>query len=198
VSRALDSPAQDGRRDPRLQGLVDGLLRWNRRMNLSGHRRAAGVWDDLIADGLAVAPWVRGETLLDIGSGAGFPGLVLAVAVAGLEVTLLEPREKRVAFLHHMIRELELGGRVRAVRGRAHPRRRQDPPGLAGLSFDCVSLRAVAGLEESLALARPYLAPGGRVLLPRGLSDAQAARSLGMEAREYQTPAGRRLLVLAG
>jgi 16S rRNA (guanine527-N7)-methyltransferase len=189
------SPDLDHRQEEALRRLGEELLRWNRRMNLTGHRQAAGVWDDLIADGLALAELVSGETLLDIGSGAGFPGLVLGVAVPGLEVTLLEPREKRVAFLHHMIRTLELGQRARAVRGRASAGRRGDPPMVAGRRYACVTLRAVAGLSESVELARPYLAPGGEALLPRGPADAEQARGLGLEAVAYEVPAGRRVAV---
>jgi len=176
---------------------VRELLHWNRRINLTGHRDEAGVRADLIADGLDLVPHVRGRVLLDIGSGAGFPGLVLALAMPELEVALLESREKRVAFLHHMIGRLELGGRVTAVRGRASANRSEDPPELAERSFGTVTLRAVAGLAESLALARPYVAPGGRVLLPRGPGDKDEAMKMGLDVSSFQLDGiGSRLVVV--
>ncbi len=184
---------------PALAALVDELLRWNARINLTGHRERDGVMADLVGDALALAGQVRGPELLDIGSGNGFPGLVLALARPELAVTLLEPREKRVAWLKHAARLLSLGPRLAVVRGRASQDRTGDPPGLAGQAFGTVTLRAVAGLKESLALARPYLATGGLVLLPRAEKDRAQALALGLEVIGYQLepPFGSRILVRA-
>ncbi len=178
--------------------VVSELLRWNRKINLTGHRSEGAVVVDLILDSLQAARQVTGGSLLDIGSGAGFPGLVLALVRPEMEVTLLEPRGKRVSFQEHLIRRLGLGERVRAVQGRASPERDQDPPALAGRRFDTVTLKAVARLEASLGLGRPYLAPGGRVVLPRGVSDREAALELGLEVVDYELPppGGRRIMVI--
>lgn len=157
------------------------LLRWSAVHRLTGHADPEAIYRDLLLDSLALLSLVKGNTLLDIGSGAGFPGLVLALARPELEVTLLEGRAKKVSFQKQAIRLLGLAGRVRAVQGRAGV-------DLLGERFDTVTLRAVAGLAESLALARPYLAPGGVVLLPRGLRDQDQARALGLAVREYRLP----------
>ncbi len=172
--------------------LVDRLLvlsrelhKWNRVHNLSGHKTEKGIIGDLILDSLVLEPWVPGNTLLDIGSGAGFPGLVLALARPGLVVTLLESRGKRVSFQEHAVRILGLGDRVRPVQGRA------GAGALAGRRFDSVVLRAVAGLRESLDLARGYLGEGGVVLLPRGVRDRESGLELGGRVlREYRLPGG--------
>jgi len=186
--------------DQTYAALLEELFRWNRKINLTGHRDRHTAMVDLILDSLALAPHVKGDRLLDIGSGAGFPGLVLALASPGLEVTLLEARGKRVSFQEHMIRVLGLKNRVRALLGRASARREQDIAALAGKNFDTVTLKAVAGLEGSLALAKPYLEPGGRILLPRGLKDREPALALGLRIEPYRLPepGGGRIIVIAG
>lgn len=162
-------------------------------MNLTAHRDAESARVDLVEDSLTLVPLVTGHTLLDIGSGAGFPGLVLAAALPGLSVTLLEPRAKRVSWLKHAVRLLDLGARVRVMEGRAGEGAISDQP------FATITLRAVAGLSESLALARPYLAPDGVILLPRGIKDRSAAESLGCRVIDYRLPDpwGPRIVVLA-
>lgn len=180
--------------------LTAELLRWNQKINLTGHRDEPSVEVDLILDSLALAEHIKGDTLLDIGSGAGFPGLVLALAKPELEVTLLEPRGKRVSFQEHIIRTLDLKGRVQAVQGRASVDRTQDSAALEGRFFSTVTLKAVTGLEESLALARPYLASNGRMVLPRGISDRQNALGLGLKVVDYELPepGGQRILAISG
>ncbi|MBU1275450.1 MAG: 16S rRNA (guanine(527)-N(7))-methyltransferase RsmG, partial [Proteobacteria bacterium] len=154
------------------------LLRWNRSHNLTGHHDPETAYTDLFLDSLALAPYVQGPTLLDIGSGAGFPGLVLALALPELRVTLLEPRAKRVSFHKQAIRVLGLGERVQTVLGRAGQ-------ALTGEQFSTVTLRAVTDIPGSLELARPYLAPGGVVLLPRGSKDTEEALRQGLQIAPY-------------
>ncbi|MCF8034190.1 MAG: 16S rRNA (guanine(527)-N(7))-methyltransferase RsmG [Desulfarculaceae bacterium] len=158
--------------------LSELLLKWNQTHNLTGHSDPISAKEDLFLDSLALVPQVRGGTLLDIGSGAGFPGLVLALALPELQVTLLEPRAKRISFQKHAVRTLGLEGRVRPVQGRAGE-------ALLDQRFDTITLRAVTDIPGSLDLARPYLAQGGAVLLPRGKKDAAQARELGLEVVEY-------------
>jgi 16S rRNA (guanine527-N7)-methyltransferase len=177
---------------PALEGLCAELLRWNQRINLTGYSDGRGVWVGLFLDSLALLPHVQGPSLLDIGSGAGFPGLVLALFRPDLSVTLLDGRAKRVSFQKQAARLLGLGN-VRCLQGRA------GSGALPGERFATVTVKAVGSLTQSLALARPYLAPGGRVLLPRGASAHAEAQSLGLATAPYQLPppGGQRLLVLA-
>ncbi|MFZ5586194.1 MAG: 16S rRNA (guanine(527)-N(7))-methyltransferase RsmG [Thermodesulfobacteriota bacterium] len=179
-----------------LDRLAAELLRWNQRINLTGFRTPDEVWVGLFLDALALLPHVQGATLLDIGSGAGFPGLVLGLARPELKVTLLEARAKRVSFQKHALRVLGLTN-VHPVQGRAG-----DGPdaALAGTLFDTVTIKAVGDLPTSLALARPYLAPGGRILLPRGQADRAAALAQGLSVTGYELPppGGKRIIVSAG
>lgn len=175
--------------------LAEELLRWNRRINLTGYRTPEEVRVGLFLDALALLPHVVGDSLLDIGSGAGFPGLVLALARPDLAVTLLEPRAKRVSFQKQAIRSLSLGN-VRAAQGRAG----EGPDAaLPGEMFSTVTVKAVGSLADSLILARPYLAPGGRILLPRGRHDRESALAAGLVVVDYELPppGGRRIIVLA-
>ena len=161
--------------------LSEILLQWSKTHNITGHKTAEAAYLNLFLDSLALFPLVRGNTLLDLGAGAGFPGLVLALAIPGLQVTLLEARAKKVSFQKHAIRLLGLGERVRPVQGRAG----QD---LSGQVFDTVTIRAVSGLRESLNLARPYLKIGGVALLPRGVRDKKRALELGLQIVNYELP----------
>ncbi len=176
-----------------LDALAGELLRWNQHINLTGYREPREVWVGLFLDACALLPHLRGMSLLDIGSGAGFPGLVLALARPDMQVTLLEGRAKRVSFQKQAARLLGLGN-VRCVLGRA------GAGALPGERFDCVTVKAVSSLAASLELARPHLAPDGRVLLPRGLAALTEARALGLTALAYELPppGGRRALVIAG
>ena len=117
--------------------------------------------------------------VLDIGSGAGFPGLVLKIADPSLEVTLLDSREKRVFFLRHVLRTLGLGEGISAIHGRAEALL----PGYAN-AFDCVVSRAFSALSTFLALAGPYTRQGGFIIAmkgPRGREEAEAIEVNGLE-----------------
>ena len=93
-------------------GQQSGMLRhlellgkWNRRINLTSiHDPGEGITQHLL-DSLAVMPFISGVSVLDIGTGAGFPGLPLAIADSSLEVTLLDSRGKRIEFLRHVVAE---------------------------------------------------------------------------------------------
>lgn len=119
----------------------------------------------------------------DVGSGAGLPGLVWAIARPDLEIVLIEPLLRRSGFLTAATERLGLTDRVTVLRGRAEDLVRQS----TWQPVDVVTARAVAGLEKLLAWTIPLLAPGGRLVALKGSSasqevaDADAlARSLGV------------------
>jgi 16S rRNA (guanine527-N7)-methyltransferase len=137
------------------------LLHWNRRTNLTAITGPAEVAVRHVVDSLAALPCLpeRG-TLLDIGSGGGFPGLVLKIARPALSVTLIDAARKKVSFLAHAIRNLGLGGEIAARHVRAETLR-------AG-SFDVIISRALCSLPDFIGMALPLLAPAGRLLAMKG------------------------------
>jgi 16S rRNA (guanine(527)-N(7))-methyltransferase RsmG len=136
----------------RLDRYLELLAAWSARVNLTGARTAAARVDLLVAPVLPAAPLPAPGPLIDVGSGNGSPGLVLALLRPDLEVTLLEPRQKRWAFLREAAR---FSGRpdviVRRERHDAYP----GPP---------ASTVTIRGLSLPLRELTGLLRPGGRVL----------------------------------
>ncbi|BCO08126.1 ribosomal RNA small subunit methyltransferase G [Desulfolithobacter dissulfuricans] len=174
----LDLP---GERLADLVRYATSLDKWSRKINLVARNTSR---QDLVEkhflDSLTLLPLVGADDtpvhLLDVGSGAGFPGLVLAAADPGLQVTLVEPRRKRVIFLNHVIRELGLGN-VRVLD------RRLEECGFRQDQFTHVTSRAVAAPEAFLEMVAPLLGAGTRVILMQGGSGLARWQDLGLEAR---------------
>lgn len=140
---------------------------------LIGPREAPRLWDRHVLNCLAVAEVVpEGATVADLGSGAGLPGLVLALGRPDLTVTLVEPLQRRTVFLEEVVGELGLDT-VTVHRGRA-----QELHGSA--RFDVVTARALAPLSRLLGWAMPLVAARGALVAMKGSSAAEeiaAARS---------------------
>lgn len=145
------------RRSPELEAGLEAfaaeLVRWGARMNLVGSTERPAL-ERHFADSLAAAEQLpRTASVVDLGSGAGFPGIPIALARPDLRVTLVEVREKRLAFLRHAIRELCLAVEVRPTSIDAPP---PEP-------FDFALLRAVAKPDRSAELGRPWVGPAGEI-----------------------------------
>jgi len=145
---------------------VDLLLRWNRSINLTSITDPAEVVEKHVIDSLALAPLVPAGTLLDAGTGAGFPGVPLRIARPDLEVVLVDSVQKKVAFLKSVLAELRLpGARAVAVRLQGDPAGEHLPRVHSAVS------RAVAEPRAWLALAEPYVLPRGLAFCMLGPSD---------------------------
>jgi len=140
------------------------LDRWNAPARLTAYRTERARVLHLILESLLLLPVLPQDPspLLDIGSGAGVPGLILKIARPEWRITLLEANRRRANFLRHLIRTLGLSG-VSLVQGRAELLAGE--PGLRA-RFQAVTLRAVARLDRAVALARPFVAPAGRIVIP--------------------------------
>jgi len=141
------------------------LLDWNSRINLTAITDPDEVLLKHFLDSLALLiVYDRPETrLLDIGAGAGFPGLPLKIVRPQWHVTLLEATNKKVLFLRHMIEILQLTG-IEAMHGRAEVLAHD---GAFRASFDVVTARAVASLPTLLEYAAPFCHVGGQIILPK-------------------------------
>ena len=141
------------------------LLEWNRRINLTAVTDPREAAIKLFVDSLCVLPHVkRAGMLLDVGSGAGFPGLVLKIAAPELTVHLVESVRKKVSFQQQVILELGLkGAHTHCARLGEHL-----IPGLPLRAFDTVVFRAVGSLRDLVGLALPYLAPAGVIAAMKG------------------------------
>jgi 16S rRNA (guanine527-N7)-methyltransferase len=142
----------------RLIDYVELLARWNAAYNLTAVRDPGDMVSRHLLDSLAIAPYVSGASLADLGSGAGLPGIPLALVAPERQVTLVDSNGKKARFLREAVRALKLAN-VRVIEGRV-----QDVPG----QFDCITARAFATLADMLNWAGNLLAPGGDWLAMKG------------------------------
>jgi 16S rRNA (guanine527-N7)-methyltransferase len=135
---------------------------------LIGPREVDRLWDRHLLNSVAIAECVpEGSSVLDVGSGAGLPGIPLAIARPDLKVVLLEPMARRVAWLEEVVAELDLN--VTVVRGRAE----EKPIRQLLQNRDVVTARAVAPLGKLAGWCLPLLKIGGRLVALKGSSAAE-------------------------
>ncbi len=157
------------------------LKKWNRKVNLIARRATdSQIIENHFLDSLTLLPFVRQAGLaglaglLDIGAGAGFPGLVLKAACPRLEVTLVEPRQKRVFFLNHVIRTLQLEG-VTVVAARLNGK--GPPPFAVDRSFAIVTSRALTDISSFMEMAARFCSASGLIICmkgPQGLAEIKS------------------------
>lgn len=129
---------------------------------LIGPRERDRIWDRHLLNCAVVAELIPpGAHVADLGSGAGLPGVPLALARPDLVVTLIEPMARRTAFLDEVVRELALGGQVGVRRARADE-------AAAGGGYDVVTARALAPLARLVSWGLPLLRAGGLLLALKG------------------------------
>lgn len=152
-----------------LAAYIDLLARWSRTYNLTAVRSPAEMVTRHLLDSLAILPWVEGPQVLDVGSGAGLPGVPLAVARPDMTFYLLDSNGKRTRFLQQVVAELKLDN-VRVVRRRVEDYYPAAP-------FASIVARAFAPLPTLLASAGRLCSPKGRILVMKGAypSDELAA-----------------------
>ena len=136
------------------------LHKWNKAYNLTAIRELDNMVTHHVLDSLAIRPWIKGPRLLDVGTGAGLPGIPLAIAEPDLQVVLLDSNGKKIRFLREVKRSLSLSN-VEIVQSRAetyHP--------TAG--FDTVTSRALSDLESLVHWTQHLIAGDGIWLAMKG------------------------------
>jgi len=151
----------DEQTESRFCDYISLYLRWNARLNLSAIRDEKSVISRHLIESIAFARVLpkRISTLLDFGSGAGFPGIPIAICCPQIAVTLAESQGKKAAFLHEAVRVL-------GVRATVHPGRAEALRAV----FDCVVLRAVVRMPKAVAAAVRLVGPEGYLALMTTLS----------------------------
>lgn len=182
----------DEQQAQRLLRLLDELSRWNRTYNLTAITSREAMISAHLLDSLAALPFLRGRLIADVGTGAGFPGLPLAVADPSREFTLIDSVAKKIRFVTHAVRTLELRN-VTAVQTRVETFAPPQP-------FDTVLARAFATLADLLGSIAGLCGSDTRVValkglyphdelaeLPRGwrLEQAQHVRIPGLAAERH-------------
>ena len=176
-----------------LSDYLDLLLRWNAKTNLTSVREPEAIVTRHFGESLFLARRVSGEemrTAIDLGSGAGFPGIPLKIYSPHLTVTLIESQNKKATFLKEVIRKITLTD-INVFSGRAED---------SGVTADLVTLRAVEKFDLALTIAIRLLKPGGRLALLVGAGQSNAAGRIlvGFEISTMPVPeSSERILLLA-
>ena len=171
----------------RLSLYFQELKKWNRKINLVARSlEDQQILENHFLDSLTLLSLLPAktqgqETILDVGTGAGFPGLVLKAACPALAVTLIEPRKNRFFFLKHMVRTLHLKGvEVLDIRLEEHIKARE----LSGRRFSFITSRAFTDIGRFIRLAAPYLEKEGRIVLMKGPGAVSELNALDRKSKD--------------
>jgi 16S rRNA (guanine527-N7)-methyltransferase len=154
------------------------LMRWNARLNLTAIRDEDGILSRHFLESIACARTIPAGagTLLDFGSGAGFPGIPIALCRPEIAVTLAESQTKKAAFLQEALRILGLASaKVHAGRGEA-----------LRYTFDCVVMRAVDRMERAAGVAGRLVSPGGWLILMATNPELNGLETAAGDGGEFQ------------
>jgi len=144
---------------------LEELKEWNKVVNLTSLKKDSSIIVKHFIDSMSLVPHLSpGTSLLDLGSGAGFPGIPVKIAKPSLKVTLLEATRKKVHFQRHLIRKLGLV-EISALQGRAESLKTEK-----GITphFDVITSRAFSGLEKFLRCGAPFVKRGGCLIAMKG------------------------------
>jgi 16S rRNA (guanine527-N7)-methyltransferase len=167
----------------RLLRLLDELERWNRTYNLTAIRDRDSMLTHHLLDSLAIHPDLVGTSVADVGTGAGFPGLPLALLSPQRRFTLIDSNGKKIRFVQHAARELGLAN-VEGLQGRVES--------IKGRTFDTVVARAFAPLPEMVSHVAALCGPQTQVLAMKGKWPQDEIDRL---PAQWQTRSSRELLV---
>ena len=145
----------------RLIDFIHLLVKWNRAYNLTAVRQPEQMVTRHLLDSLVIGPYLQGPSILDVGTGAGLPGIPLALAYPDHHFTLLDSNGKKIRFVTQAVAELGLAN-VDVIQSRVEA---FQPAG----RFDTITARAYASIEELVSQTRHLLADGGQYLIMKGV-----------------------------
>jgi len=154
----------------KLKQYVELLVKWNKVYNLTSVRHASGMVSKHILDSLTILPYLKGGSLLDVGSGAGLPGIPVAIASPNMAVTLLDTNSKKTRFLQQAKAELDLEN-VTVVHARVEE---AELP-----KFAMVTARAFASIEDIIDLTGQHCDDAGSLLLMKGVRSDDELETIG-------------------
>lgn len=157
-------------RQARLIDYLELLADWNRAYNLTAVDDPVEMVERHLVDSLSIRPFIVGQCIHDVGTGAGLPGMVLAIAEPGRRFVLVDSNGKKVRFLRHVVRTLGLTN-VEPLQGRIESIRLDPPP-------DQVLARALAPLARLVEWLSPALDRGAKLLAMKGALDADERAAL--------------------
>ena len=156
---------------------------WREKYNITGFRNENDLVDSGITDAFHIVPYLKGTTILDIGSGAGLPGMILAIMMQEAKVTLTELRSKKIYFLKNAVRMCKLENRVRVLDARSEK---------LDEKFDNITCRAFSNIREVFKHGAMYMKSGTSLILPRSTKDLNECLESGGNAIIYKTGQNRR------
>jgi 16S rRNA (guanine527-N7)-methyltransferase len=163
----------------KIQQYLELLVKWNFKLNLTAEKDPDSILKRHVFDSLqysrALKPTFR---VMDIGSGAGFPGIPLKIIYPTLSLVLVESKRKRCSFMEVALRELELDlSEVINARAEDISSKKED-------KFDAVIFRAVSGLRECLVLGERFVIPGGRVIVKKPPDEIADQKGLSLTLKD--------------
>jgi 16S rRNA (guanine527-N7)-methyltransferase len=153
-----------------LLAYVELLKEWSRSYNLIAPGDRNALLGRHILDSLSIAPGLQAGSLLDIGTGAGFPGVPLAIIKPEMEATVVDGAGKKIRFIRHVVRTLKLSN--------VHPLHQRVEDLDANLRFDNITSRAFSSLSDFAELVRPYMNANTRLLAMKGVNPRQELNQL--------------------
>ena len=150
----------DSNKIEKLLVLIKELERWNKKINLTAIRSIEDMVSGHLLDSLIVGPHLKGKSIIDVGTGAGFPGLPLAIIDPSLEFLLLDSNGKKIGFIKHIINMLELKN-TSAIKNRAEDY-------VPSNGFDTVIARAITDLPRLIRLTQHMLHETGSIIALKG------------------------------
>jgi 16S rRNA (guanine527-N7)-methyltransferase len=172
------------------------LSKWNKAFNLTAIKKPKEMVIRHVADSLSIIPFLSGDTILDVGSGAGFPGIVLAIVFPDKQFTLLDSNGKKTQFLAQVRRDLSLKN-IEIVQARVEAYQPE-----FGKKFETIVSRAFSNLVDFVKFAAPLLSETGVIIAMKGVypgeeinaladaakTDAQIAKCCTVKTHELQVP----------